>query len=81
MDEIRAEQTHIKHQPPETHKHTHTLKQTQEVSKARWRRRKIDRKQKVEGRESEFRGGKILSESLKQVKSEAARLASQHRGW
>lgn len=24
MDEIRAEQTHIKHQPPETYTHTET---------------------------------------------------------
>lgn len=39
VDEIRAEQTHIKHQPPQTHAHMHTFEQTHKVSKARCRKR------------------------------------------
>lgn len=95
MDEIRAEQTHIKHQPP--HKCTHTQTHPHKVSGARWRRKFTENKREGERRKTEVEGKsqkrerrrnlgvqkkkKTAPRSYKQVKSEAVSLASQHRGW
>lgn len=87
VDEIRAEQTHIKHQPPRTCTHTltHSNRHTRrgwpdglegrENKRQRERRERAKRKRRVR----QVRGGRNLS--YKQVKSEAASLESQHRGW
>lgn len=50
VDEIRAEQTHIRHQPP--HNCTHTQTHPHKVSRARWGRKKKNvQKTKREGKE------------------------------
>lgn len=74
MNEIRAEQTNINTNPQ---RHTHTRTDGEGT-------RKISRKNETEKRHSrgvEQKGKKETPKSYKQVKSEIASLASQHRGW
>lgn len=84
MDEIRAEQTHINTNPQ---RHTHTRVRTQTHVCTRTLRGKEENLQKTKGErrksaeeaKSEKSGRRKNPSSYKQVKSDAASLASQHR--